>query len=334
MSEPAYYDKTAWRPDENPGPKRRPRPRLDTRSASFRSQWTAGQKLAKHYVKDLVPGNFLELWPPDLEEDSATYVEVGKGAEKRKEPVAWMTHESFRWTTLPTSAWVWLLSKAIARVIIITGVPLAIMTNILLLIADVGTFDEMVYEAWLPAIKYIGAPCLILWFGVGFLERFSPDLIYKSPKGPTWEFNRRTGMVTLFCDPQKRGQAGKVQWQSPFEEFDCFVHMGPTSQGLPLYYGVIVHRHREEAMYLTALQAASSSDRGHKALWNFWCQYMDSTAPLPDIPLLEPHRHEDPVTAEYDKQTGRSPRYWRDMDEATYAVKTKQMYERCRLTFG
>jgi len=96
----------------------------------------------------------------------------------------------------------------------------------------------------------------------------------------------------------------------------------------------MVHRFREEALPLTDFQAASSNDEDHKALWNFWLQYMDSTAPLPDIPLFEPHRHKDPVTAEHDKRSGRNPRYWRDMDEATYKQKTDEMYKRCLKVFS
>ena len=96
----------------------------------------------------------------------------------------------------------------------------------------------------------------------------------------------------------------------------------------------MVHRYREEALTLTAFQAASANDEDHKALWNFWLQYMDSTAPLPDIPLFEPHRHKDPVTAEHDKATGRHPRYWRDMDEVTYKQKTDEIYKKCLKVFG
>jgi hypothetical protein len=39
---------------------------------------------------------------------------------------------------------------------------------------------------------------------------------------------------------------------------------------------------------------------------------------LPDIPSLEPFRHLDPVTAEHDRQTGRNPRFWRDLDLAAW----------------
>ena len=35
--------------------------------------------------------------------------------------------------------------------------------------------------------------------------------------------------------------------------------------------------------------------------------------PLPDVPMFEPFRHKDPVTAEHDRRSGRYENYWRDM---------------------
>lgn len=46
--------------------------------------------------------------------------------------------------------------------------------------------------------------------------------------------------------------------------------------------------------------------------WQFVQRFMDVTQPLPDIPAIEPYRHLDPVTAEYDKRINRPERYWRD----------------------
>jgi hypothetical protein len=169
---------------------------------------------------------------------------------------------------------------------------------------------------------------------VNLIERLFPGWIYKDPQGPLWEFNRRTGLVTVFRSPKKQRDAGEIEWQSPFSEFDGYVHSGPTHQGLPLYYGVMVHRFKEQALRLTDFQAASANDEDHKALWNFWLQYMDSTAPLPDIPLFELHRNMDPVTAEHDRRTGRNPRYWPDMDEGTCKQKTDEMYKKCLKAFG
>jgi hypothetical protein len=96
----------------------------------------------------------------------------------------------------------------------------------------------------------------------------------------------------------------------------------------------MVHRFKEQALRSTDFQAASANDEDHKALWNFWLQYMDSTAPLPDIPLFELHRNMDPVTAEHDRRTGRNPRYWPDMDEGTCKQKTDEMYKKCLKAFG
>jgi hypothetical protein len=48
--------------------------------------------------------------------------------------------------------------------------------------------------------------------------------------------------------------------------------------------------------------------------WEFFQQYMDINLPLPNTPGLEPYRHLDPTTAEYDRQHNRPPHYWRDFD--------------------
>ena len=52
---------------------------------------------------------------------------------------------------------------------------------------------------------------------------------------------------------------------------------------------------------------------------------MDVSHPLPDAPLSEEHRQKDPTTAEHDRTTGRNPRYWIDMDGATFKLAQKNM---------
>lgn len=326
---------TERRPGQ-PGLDEKPRRRgqLDIRSRSFRFQWAAGEKLSKGYVPDVVPGDFLETWPPGQDEDSNWYIEKGHGKEKKKVPIAWINQESIRWATLPSSSWRWLISKAFAKFILLGGGALLLLQLLEAVFLSDRNPTPYIKEFFIPALVYVGGPCAVVWSGVSLIERLFPGWIYKDPRGPQWEFNRRTGLVTVFRDPKKKRDAGQIAWQSPFSEFDGYVHSGPTHQGLPLYYGAMVHRFREEALTLTDFQAASANDEDHKAQWNFWLQYMDSTAPLPDIPLFEPHRSKDPVTAEYDRKTERNPRYWRDMDEATYKQKTKEMYQRCLKAFG
>lgn len=332
MAESNYYSPTAWQSGRDSKPRRRGK--VDTRSRSFRFQWAAGQKLSKEYFPDLVPGDFLETWPPAQDEDTNWYVEKKYGKEIRKVPVAWISHESIRYATLPKSSWHVLLLRVFAKYIIILGAAALSIDFLSIVFFGGRSLEGYITNAYIPAILYIGGPCALIWGAISLIERLFPSVIYKAPKGPLWEFNRRTGLVTVFRNPKKKRDAGQIAWQSPFSEFDGYVHSGPTHQGLPLYYGAMVHRYREEALTLTAFQAASANDEDHKALWNFWLQYMDSTAPLPDIPLFEPHRDKDPVTAEHDKRTGRNPRYWRDMDSATYKQKTDEMYKRCLKTFG
>lgn len=336
MPDSPYYSSTALCPG---GDSRRVRRGdLDKRSRSFRFQWAAGQKLSKTYSPDLVPAGFLRTWhAKDIDAD----VELGERNAQRlrdegkcDKPIGWIDHESIRYATLPSSSWHLLLLKVFAKYIIILGAAALFIDFLSIVFFGGRSLEGYITNAYIPEILYIGGPCALIWGAISLIERLFPSVIYKDPKGPLWEFNRRRGLVTVFRNPKKKRDAGQIAWQSPFSEFDGYVHSGPTHQGLPLYYGAMVHRYREEALTLTAFQAASANDEDHKALWNFWLQYMDSTAPLPDIPLFEPHRDKDPVTAEHDKRTGRDPRYWRDMDSATYKQKTDEMYKRCLKTFG
>ena len=53
-------------------------------------------------------------------------------------------------------------------------------------------------------------------------------------------------------------------------------------------------------------------------LWEFFQHFMDVSRPLPDVPELEPYRHLDPTTREWDKKHNRPERLWRDMPHAEY----------------
>jgi hypothetical protein len=55
---------------------------------------------------------------------------------------------------------------------------------------------------------------------------------------------------------------------------------------------------------------------------------MDTSRPLPDAPLFEEHRRNDPTTVEHDKATGRNPRYWIDMDDETFKQVQHEMLGR------
>lgn len=48
--------------------------------------------------------------------------------------------------------------------------------------------------------------------------------------------------------------------------------------------------------------------------WTFIKLFMDSTKPLPDLPIFEPVRPKYAATKCYDENNSRPPRFWRDME--------------------
>src|SRR5690554_6069903 len=119
----------------------------------------------------------------------------------------------------------------------VTGVQtcaLPILLGMAILWAETGEkggFKLFWAEAVLPWIVYFFIPMLLLW-GAGYLiEKHFPHIIYRRPKGPKWELNRRTGMVTLYYDPDTDERAGEISAQAPFDEWDGYL---AGSSGQPL----------------------------------------------------------------------------------------------------
>ncbi|RFA29873.1 hypothetical protein CAI21_08545 [Alkalilimnicola ehrlichii] len=151
-----------------------------------------------------------------------------------------------------------------------------------------------IMDVWL----YLAVPIAI--FGLLTLVEKSKLL---SNKGNFW-LNRQTGMVVI---PRWRGAV-----ELPFEEFDAYLlsHTGYTA-------GVehklqLVHRYSNEL--LICPQPCHDSWEV-EALWEYWQQYMDVSRPLPDVPIFEPVRELDPVTAAYDREHNRPKYYWRNISQ-------------------
>jgi len=119
-------------------------------------------------------------------------------------------------------------------------------------------------------------------------------------------FNREAGEVS-FAMP------GGKKLTAPFEEFDAYVERVVQHGGI-FYRLMFVHRYTAKQFSQTSLSRIEPSKEEVLALWDMLQRYMDVSQPLPDMPRLEPFRHLDPVTAEHDQKTGRTPRFWRDLD--------------------
>ncbi len=183
------------------------------------------------------------------------------------------------------------------------------------------------WDVVLETAPWFLGPPLACWAIGSLVVHKLPNWIIRPSKGPLWELNRRTGMVTIFDydnmgEYQRSGTIG--EFINPFHEFDAYISSGPDRQGLIWHQLHLVHRYHDLAIDLSPIVPKDSSMAPHFAAWDFLQNYMDTSRPLPDIPLFEQHRAKDPVTAEHDRRTTRPERYWRDMDEAAWEARVME----------
>ncbi|WP_096375693.1 hypothetical protein [Pseudomonas chlororaphis] len=235
-------------------------------------------------------------------------------------------HERFRFAKLPFRSQFWLSLKIFCKWGLIILLPLSILTDIIFEL-DSSNFDikELIsYSTTILVLKVLLAP----WICSSIIVNYFPRFWFRPPKGPLWELNRRTGLVTLFDyrNFKKEGAIEKVT--APFYEFDAYIVTSPDRQGLAMNGLFLIHRYRDIRINLNDLITPDNTTQKPCALWDFLQNFMDISRPLPDIPMYEAHRHLDPVTAEHDHKASREPRYWIDMDDDTFKAKVKEMLGR------
>ncbi|MCQ4263172.1 hypothetical protein [Stutzerimonas stutzeri] len=198
-----------------------------------------------------------------------------------------------------------------------------------LLVADAhpeGFTQGLISVVLETAPWFLGVP-LACWAIGSLVVHKLTNWVVRPSKGPLWELNRRTGIVTFF-DYDNMGEykrSGTIgEFTCPFYEFDAYISSGPDRQGLIWHQLHLVHRYHDLAIDLSPIVSKDSSMAPHFAAWDFLQNYMDISRPLPDIPLFEQHRANDPVTAAHDRRTGRPERYWRDMDDETWEAQLTQ----------
>ncbi|BAV77936.1 hypothetical protein PCAU_5727 [Pseudomonas chlororaphis subsp. aurantiaca] len=171
-------------------------------------------------------------------------------------------------------------------------------------------------------------PWLACWIVGHIVINFFPRFWFRPPKGPLWELNRRTGLVTFFDYKHFKKDGVIDEVVAPFYEFDAYIVTSPDRQGLAMNGLFLIHRYRDIRINLNNLIIPDNTTQRPCALWDFLQNFMDVSRPLPELPLYEPYRHLDPVTAEYDRRIGRAPRYWIDMDNDTFKAMVKEMLGR------
>src|SRR5690606_32978037 len=158
-----------------------------------------------------------------------------------------LDNEKIRHAQLPASSKLWIYMQVIGKWGAIILSPIIIFTCFLAASIIDGDYLPLLIEA-LPTAIYFIAPLLIIW-GIGSLViNHFPKLWLKPSRGPLWELNRRTGLVTVFDydnngEYKKTGAIGEII--APFYEFDAYLSTTPDRQGLPMNFLYLAHRYRD-----------------------------------------------------------------------------------------
>ncbi len=219
-------------------------------------------------------------------------------------------------------AHVYLFIAGIAKFVLYFIYPLLFLMSLSLVFSDGGI--QRAVSDFLQMTIYVALPAFIIYSPILLINKFDPninkDQLERWFARKKYCLNRETGMVTLY------GTGNRKVFTHPFIEFDCILAGNPNHQGLLSYRLMLIHRYSnyKYGVNIGSLVGMNAPVAEYHRLWNMIQQYMDVSKPLPDIPMLEPFRHLDPTTAEYDQQTHRDPRYWRQMsDEEFEAQLTK-----------
>ncbi|KPX29970.1 Uncharacterized protein ALO77_01249 [Pseudomonas coronafaciens pv. garcae] len=236
-------------------------------------------------------------------------------------------HERFKFAPLPFTSQFWLIVLQFSKGSSIIFFPLSFITHLIAIQASHLSWQKVTIELLLGFYPiFLGIP-LLLWLVSHIIINHFPRIWFRPPKGPEWELNRRTGLVTIFDYKRHRKEGVIDKFIAPFYEFDAYMITTSNRHG-PTYGLLLQHRYEDHKINFHMLMNADDFQQRPCALWDFLQNYMDISGPIPDIPLFEPYRHLDPVTADYDQQRGRNPRYWIDMDDDTFKTEVDAMWQR------
>ncbi|WP_201017199.1 hypothetical protein [Pseudomonas cichorii] len=232
--------------------------------------------------------------------------------------------ERFRFAQLPFRSQFWLLMLAFGKGGFIVFLPISLFVHLLAVVDSRRSWWEETSDLLLSVYPvFLGIP-LLLWLIGHIIVNYFPRIWFRPPKGPLWELNRRTGLVTLF-DYKRFKKDGVIDERvAPFHEFDAYMTTTPDRHG-PMHGLLLCHRYGDIQINLNSLFCPDDMTHKPCALWDYLQNFMDISRPLPDLPCHEPYRHLDPITAEHDRKYGRKQHYWMNMDDDTFKAKVNEM---------
>lgn len=314
-----YYEGTAYRSgaipeqaDQHEDPNRS---KLG-RSTGFRLPWGS--------ARDVIPPNFLSDHSPQklrkLEKREDLAKKIGLQSENN--------HECFRHASLALRARFFDMMNVLGKLLALILTPIVALTFLMIVLFS----KEVSLVDYVPTMVEVASVVLLPFFAMWLVSylaiRLFTGFLLKAGRGPEWEFNRRTGLVTVWQYPRKLPfvprKPPKVI-EKPFYEFDAWCCARVDRHG-SLFDLVLSHRYSKLDVTVGDILGSHGHPKMCYAYWDFMQNYMDVTRPLPDFPLIEKYRGMDPVTAEHDRETGRPERYWRDMDMDTFKKKVDRMH--------
>ncbi|WP_341520540.1 hypothetical protein AABC73_19435 [Pseudomonas sp. G.S.17] len=327
-----YYADTAYRSDGIPKQQASTERSWLRRFSKKRLPWGRALSLAPDaFMRRRSPNNL--RFREDMRKERQEKIAAGTYVPAPYEHVDFHDrhdHERFRFSLWSSRSQFWSYlyifgkgwSLIFTPIYILTALALAAKSREPYFEALWGLFDETFYVTMLPLY--------VAWAAASLILRKFPKLWVKPSRGPIWELNRRTGLVTLFDynnngEYKKNGTIGEIT--APFYEFDAYLESGPDRQGSMNHVLCIAHRYRDIVINFSSLVNLDNRWQMPCALWDFLQNYMDTSRPLPDLPRYEEFRHLDPTTAAHDLKTGRNPRFWIDMDDETYKQQLIQLLE-------
>lgn len=237
-------------------------------------------------------------------------------------------HEVFRHAQLPFRSQFWLSLGALGKWTLLILLPVLVAAHYTVMPASEQSSLAFTKDVFAHFYSWLLGIPLLCWVVGNIVVRHFPHVWFRPPPGPKWQFNRRTGMVTVFEPRKKQSDASVVRLEAPFHAFDAFIITAPDRQGLPMNGLSLVHRLGKGEINFDDLIAPDRTTTEACTLWDFLQNYMDISRALPDMPELEACRRDDPVTAAFDASQGRNPRYWMEMDDVAFKGKVAELGKR------
>ncbi len=323
-----YYGSQAYKLDAIPEQK----PCLRHKSfdsTSVRLPWGSTQQVASDGIIRQSNPKSMRFWEDVAKEKERQKVEetytskLFEGIELHQK----YDQERFRFAQLPLKSQIWLFMLHFGKWGFIMLSPITFISHIAVIVAADNSWQVVTTELLTGLYPLVLGIPLLFWLIGHIVINYCPRIWFRPPKGPLWELNRRTGLVTIFDYKRHRKEGVIDEFIAPFYEFDAY--MITTRDRYSSYYGLLL-RHRYEDRQINFHSLLGPDDFKHRpcALWDFLQNYMDVSRRIPDIPLFEAYRHLDPVTEKYDKENGRNPRYWIDMDDNTFKQRVDSMWQR------